>query len=233
MGPLDSLKTLPEATWTELEERVFALSLLTRYDELHDAMTTAWPESEEYVDLILDDLLAVRDDMDAENLTAKQAGESLTGQNLEDEDAVLARRLTRLLEVPALARIARARTVLSATPRRVNGVRLSTEVRPVSDRYDLGDVCVLVHDLRLTFDVDGRTSSLNLTLDPSALRDLWRELVNALALEDQLRLKLKGVLDVFDPEGQPGTAPGHPAAEAEARREAASGASNRDAGDST
>lgn len=208
-SPFDHLARLQDEVWQQLEERMFALSPSSRYDDLLDAVTVPWPESEEFASILLDDLLAVEDDMHVEGHSADSAAGAIARQLQHGEDSVLAERLARLLQAPALLRVAMARAVLSATPRRVNGVRLRTEIRPVSDRSELGDVCVLVHDLRLTFDADGRTSSLNLTLDPPMVRDLWAELVSALAVEDQLRRRLEGVLDVLDPEGEPGPAAGH------------------------
>lgn len=223
-GPLNAfaeLAGLAEDAWTRLEDRVFALSPLSRYDDLLDAVLAAWPASEEFASFLLDDLLAVQDELRSEGRSPATAAHSLAEQIQPGAGPSFSARIERLLEAPALCRVAAARAVLSATPRRVSGVRLSTEILPVSESYKLGDVCVLVHDLRLTFAADGATSSVNLTLDPPALRDLWAELVHALAVEDQIRERLIGVLDVLDPEGEAGRAPGHQAALTDSQAETA------------
>lgn len=210
--PFEYLARLKEDDWLKLEERVLGLSRLSRYDHLLDAVRDAIEAPEESASDLIDDLLAVQDDMRAEGQSAARVAHALAEQLGLGADSPLGDRLARLLEAPALRHVAKARSALSATPRRVNKVKLSTEIRPLAEQFELADMCVLVHDLRLTFDVDGRTAALNFTLDPPMLRDLWAELVKGLTMEQQLRDTLAGVLDVFDPEGDAGEALGHGAA---------------------
>jgi len=217
---LEQLQPVTAEIWERIHEEMEGLSRLSGYGDLLAALMAAWPGSEGFASELLDELLAVQDRMRAEGREAGRVARILaeelgngTGVSLENE-------LARLLSAPVLRLLSNARETLSATPQRVSGVRLTTEILPVSDREALGAVSVLVHDLRLSYDADGDVASVNLTLDPPLLRDLWLQLVYALAVEDQLRERLADPLEVFDPEGPPGRAFGHWKAleEAEAAR---------------
>lgn len=205
-GGLQILEGLSEASWESLLAGLEELSTRADFDKLLRLASLYIVDADE-AQLMFDVIVSLADYRIGEGWPADVAGRAVAEAVGSTSTSLLSERVATLLNVGVIKSQAAARRSLTTVAHRVSEISLATMVRPVTEASDPGSQALLVHDLRLGYHADGAVRSINVTLDPPALRDLLAAAKRAVKHEMALRNHLAGVFDILDPEGPPGDSP--------------------------
>jgi hypothetical protein len=197
------IERLPETSWASLAEELDAVGPAVNFDQLWQVVAR-YLEDDAEAQRALDAVLSLADYVLYEGWLAKDAAREVAEALEHAPDSTLAERLERVLALPAVCSHAAARRSLTGVNNRVSDVLVATLVRSVFNKAGLGDQVLLLHDIRIGYQRDGLIRSVNVTLDPPAIRDLRDALQQAISDELELRHRLEDVFVIIDPEGEPG-----------------------------
>lgn len=180
---LNSLVDLPAESLDKLVRSLHSLSPTLSRPQLIECVRRALPDLEaEDAEGIITALVrsqTAREKYDySENETATMLANSL---DLADElrDSFI-RRMTTLLGITQLGRVAKAIDVLTEHEHIFHSARIFTDVRPVfqADPAEPPDAAVVIHNLKIEFhDSDGQVKSMYIAMDSEDVKK-FREVLN-------------------------------------------------------